>query len=78
MVFLPGWNEISELKTLLEHDPVFGNPSKALIHTLHSGIPLSWVRIRSAPFTSELTICPFALTTQLHDSTTSRKTSFFW
>lgn len=39
LVFLPGWQEISEVTILLESTPPFNNPSKFLILPLHSGIP---------------------------------------
>jgi hypothetical protein len=39
LVFLPGWQEISEINLLLESTPPFNNRSKFLILPLHSGIP---------------------------------------
>jgi len=39
LVFLPGWQEISELSMLLQETPPFYDSSKFLILTLHSGIP---------------------------------------
>jgi hypothetical protein len=39
LVFLPGWQEISEVNLLLESTPPFNNRSKFLILPLHSGIP---------------------------------------
>jgi HrpA-like RNA helicase len=38
LVFLPGWQEISEFQTLLERSMPFGNQSAYLILPLHSGI----------------------------------------
>lgn len=39
LVFLPGWQEISEFSLLLESTPPFLDTSKFLILPLHSGIP---------------------------------------
>jgi ATP-dependent RNA helicase DHX36 len=39
LVFLPGWQEISEFSLLLEYNEPFRNRSKFLILPLHSGIP---------------------------------------
>ena len=39
LIFLPGWQEISELSVLLECSPPFSNRSKFWILPLHSGIP---------------------------------------
>jgi HrpA-like RNA helicase len=39
LVFLPGWQEISEVNLLLESTPPFRNKSKFSILPLHSGIP---------------------------------------
>jgi HrpA-like RNA helicase len=39
LVFLPGWQEISELSVLLESTPPFSNRNKFWILPLHSGIP---------------------------------------
>lgn len=39
LVFLPGWQEISEVSALLENTPPFSNGSKFYILPLHSGIP---------------------------------------
>ena len=39
LVFLPGWQEISEVSALLENTPPFSNSSKFYILPLHSGIP---------------------------------------
>jgi hypothetical protein len=39
LVFLPGWQEISEVNLLLDTTPPFNNRSKFLILPLHSGIP---------------------------------------
>jgi hypothetical protein len=39
LVFLPGWQEISELSMLLENTVPFRNRSKFLVLPLHSGIP---------------------------------------
>jgi HrpA-like RNA helicase len=39
LVFLPGWQEISELSVLLESTPPFSNRNKYWILPLHSGIP---------------------------------------
>jgi len=39
LVFLPGWQEISELCVLLESTPPFSNRSKYWILPMHSGIP---------------------------------------
>lgn len=41
LVFLPGWQEISEVAMLLEATSPFHNGSKFLILPLHSGIPSS-------------------------------------
>lgn len=41
LVFLPGWQEISEVSMLLESTAPFNNRSKFLILPLHSGIPSS-------------------------------------
>lgn len=38
LVFLPGWDDISRLKSLLLSDESFRNQSKFRIHALHSGI----------------------------------------
>lgn len=39
LVFLPGWQEISEVSMLLENTVPFNNRSKFLVLPLHSGIP---------------------------------------
>jgi HrpA-like RNA helicase len=39
LVFLPGWQEISELTLLLESTRPFGDQNKFIILPLHSGIP---------------------------------------
>ncbi len=39
LVFLPGWQEISELNILLESTPPFQDKSKYTIFPLHSGVP---------------------------------------
>jgi Helicase conserved C-terminal domain len=39
LVFLPGWQEISEFTMLIESTPPFNNRAKFLILPLHSGIP---------------------------------------
>mmetsp|Transcript_6399 Transcript_6399/g.9292 ORF Transcript_6399/g.9292 Transcript_6399/m.9292 type:complete len:902 (+) Transcript_6399:55-2760(+) len=39
LVFLPGWQEISEFSMLLEQTPPFSDKSKFSILPLHSGIP---------------------------------------
>lgn len=39
LVFLPGWQEISEVSMLLEDTVPFNNRSKFMILPLHSGIP---------------------------------------
>ncbi|VEU33652.1 unnamed protein product [Pseudo-nitzschia multistriata] len=39
LVFLPGWQEISEVSMLLENTIPFSNRSKFLVLPLHSGIP---------------------------------------
>jgi len=39
LVFVPGWQEISEMIVLLESTPPFSNRSKFWILPLHSGIP---------------------------------------
>ncbi|KAL3922622.1 MAG: hypothetical protein SGILL_002109 [Bacillariaceae sp.] len=39
LVFLPGWQEISEMMCLLESTTPFNNRSKYLVLPLHSGIP---------------------------------------
>ena len=39
LVFLPGWQEISELSVLLESTPPFSNRDRYWILPLHSGIP---------------------------------------
>ena len=49
----------------------------SLSPSLHSGMPLRYVRILSAPTTSERTTLPLLLTRRLTDSTTSKNTSFF-
>ena len=41
LVFLPGWQEISEFDLLLQSSPPFQNSSKFLVLPLHSGIPSS-------------------------------------
>jgi HrpA-like RNA helicase len=41
LVFLPGWQEISEFKMLLEYSAPFRDSFKYLILPLHSGIPSS-------------------------------------
>ncbi|KAG7341683.1 ATP-dependent helicase HrpA [Nitzschia inconspicua] len=41
LVFLPGWQEISEVTILLESTAPFNNRSRFLILPLHSGIPSS-------------------------------------
>jgi ATP-dependent RNA helicase DHX36 len=41
LVFLPGWQEISECSLLLKNTPPFNNSSKFSILPLHSGIPSS-------------------------------------
>lgn len=41
LVFLPGWQEISECSLLLKTTPPFSNSSKFSILPLHSGIPSS-------------------------------------
>lgn len=38
LVFLPGWDDISRLKSLLLSDESFRNPAKFHVHALHSGI----------------------------------------
>jgi HrpA-like RNA helicase len=39
LVFLPGWQEISEISVLLESTPPFSNRNRYWILPLHSGIP---------------------------------------
>ena len=39
LVFLPGWQEISEVSMLLENTVPFNNSSKYMVLPLHSGIP---------------------------------------
>jgi HrpA-like RNA helicase len=39
LVFLPGWQEISEFNLLLESSPPFSDSSRFLVLPLHSGIP---------------------------------------
>jgi hypothetical protein len=39
LIFLPGWQEISEVSILLESTPPFNNRSRFLVLPLHSGIP---------------------------------------
>lgn len=39
LIFLPGWQEISELTMLLENNPPFGDQTQYSILPLHSGIP---------------------------------------
>ena len=39
LIFLPGWQEISELTMLLENSPPFGDQTQYSILPLHSGIP---------------------------------------
>jgi hypothetical protein len=39
LVFLPGWQEISEVSMLLENTVPFNNRSKYMVLPLHSGIP---------------------------------------
>ena len=39
LVFLPGWQEISEVKMLLENTVPFKHESKYMVLPLHSGIP---------------------------------------
>ena len=45
LVFLPGWQEISEFSLLLESTAPFQNSSKYLVLPLHSGIPSSEQRL---------------------------------
>jgi HrpA-like RNA helicase len=45
LVFLPGWQEISEFSLLLESTAPFQNSAKYLVLPLHSGIPSSEQRL---------------------------------
>ncbi|KAL8478072.1 hypothetical protein ACS0TY_030098 [Phlomoides rotata] len=40
LVFLPGWDDINRTREKLQSSPYFNNPSKFLIITLHSMVPL--------------------------------------
>jgi HrpA-like RNA helicase len=39
LVFLPGWDDISRLRDLLQRDPNFGREDRFWVLPLHSGIP---------------------------------------
>ena len=41
LVFLPGWHEISTLRDLLAADGTFGDPRRAVVLPLHSGVPIA-------------------------------------
>mmetsp|Transcript_23852 Transcript_23852/g.63965 ORF Transcript_23852/g.63965 Transcript_23852/m.63965 type:complete len:229 (-) Transcript_23852:417-1103(-) len=78
------WNLISSISTALPLDmprppvlrPVASNSSLSFSPSLSSGIPLRYDLILSEPKISERSSVPFAATSKLSRSTTSRKISF--
>mmetsp|Transcript_60339 Transcript_60339/g.106851 ORF Transcript_60339/g.106851 Transcript_60339/m.106851 type:complete len:229 (+) Transcript_60339:636-1322(+) len=79
------WNLISSISTALPFDtprppvlrPVASNKSLSFSPSLSSGMPLRYDLILREPKISERSRVPFAATSKLSRSTTSRKISFF-